>query len=260
MATPFKLKSGNASAFKNLGSSPAKQVKGNMPKNWNTKGSSGAGELIKSKVDIARAAKVKTQNFRNAANKIKTVSSKTNIGNKVVDLVAKKPASTLNRTAKTFQNIPKQYAKVAKKGLGKIVKKSVGRLAGGPVAALAGMAYGAYKSAQKHSGGKAVKGQKSFMADAKKKTKSIYKKKSPAKQKDHPARTGGLTFEGLKKTGKKVVKRTKKLVKEVTMPVSQQVKRNEERRLKDFDRRMKLSMTPSEKAAYNRKYPNEKIK
>ena len=39
------------------------------------------------------------------------------------------------------------------------------------------MAYDAYKSGQKHSGGKAVKGQKSFMADAKKNTKSIYKKK-----------------------------------------------------------------------------------
>ena len=53
MATPFKLKSGNASAFKNLGSSPAKQKPGgsvgealehhkaykakkSMPKNFNT--------------------------------------------------------------------------------------------------------------------------------------------------------------------------------------------------------------------------------
>ena len=31
MATPFKLKSGNASAFKNLGSSPAKQAIGGGP-------------------------------------------------------------------------------------------------------------------------------------------------------------------------------------------------------------------------------------
>ena len=59
MATPFKLKSGNASAFKNLGSSPAKQKPGgsvgealehhkaykakkNTPKNLNTKGSKGS--------------------------------------------------------------------------------------------------------------------------------------------------------------------------------------------------------------------------
>jgi len=59
MATPFKLKSGNASAFKNLGSSPAKQKPGgsvgealkhhkeykakkSMPKNFNMKGSKGS--------------------------------------------------------------------------------------------------------------------------------------------------------------------------------------------------------------------------
>jgi hypothetical protein len=64
MTTPFKLRSGNASAFKNLGSSPLKQKPGgsvgealehhkaykakkSMPKNWNTKGSSGAGKFIK---------------------------------------------------------------------------------------------------------------------------------------------------------------------------------------------------------------------
>jgi len=38
------------------------------------------------------------------------------------------------------------------------------------------MAYDAYKSGQKHSGGKAVKGQKSFMADAKKNQTSIIQK------------------------------------------------------------------------------------
>jgi len=52
----------------------------------------------------------------------------------------------------------------------------------------------------------------------------------------------------------------KKVLKEVFMPVSQQVKRNEKRRMKDLDKSMKSRMTPSEKAAYNRKYPNEKIK
>ena len=37
--------------------------------------------------------------------------------------------------------------------------------------------YDMYKSGQKHSGGKAVKGQKSFIKEAKGKTKSIFKKK-----------------------------------------------------------------------------------
>ena len=54
--------------------------------------------------------------------------------------------------------------------------------------------------------------------------------------------------------------KAKKVLKEIFMPVSQQVKRNEKRRMKDFDKSMKSRMTPSEKAAYNRKYPNEKIK
>ena len=132
MKTPFKLKSGNASAFKNLGSSPAKQTtleekalqskiakefklpvskKSTMPKNWNTKGSSGAGKNIVSKVDVARAAKVKTQNFRDAANKIKTVSSKTNIGSKVVDTKAK---------TKMLKQVPRAKTKMLKQVVKKI--------------------------------------------------------------------------------------------------------------------------------------------
>jgi len=90
MATPFKLKSGNASAFKNLGSSPMKE--------FNMTGSIKAGEKIVSKVDVANALKVKTQNFRDAANKIKTVSSKTNKGSKVIQ---------------ALKNTPKQYIKPA---------------------------------------------------------------------------------------------------------------------------------------------------
>ena len=46
----------------------------------------------------------------------------------------------------------------------------------GIASGLAVLAEQAYKSGQKKSGGKAIKGQKSFMAEAKKKTKSIYKK------------------------------------------------------------------------------------
>ena len=85
---------------------------------------------------------------------------------------------------------------------------------------------------------------------------SLYKN-SPMKQdkgkkvklKD-AARTGVGQFAG----------KAKKVLKEIFMPVSQQVKRNEKRRMKDFDKSMKSRMTSSEKAAYNRKYPNEKIK
>ena len=54
--------------------------------------------------------------------------------------------------------------------------------------------------------------------------------------------------------------KAKKVLKEVFMPVSQQVKRNEKRSMEDFDKSMKSRMTSSEKAAYNKKYPNEKIK
>ena len=85
-----------------------------------------------------------------------------------------------------MQTTPEQFAKKAK-GLGqgklgkvvtKVAKKGAGRLAGGPVATLAGMAYGAYKSGQKHSGGKAVKGQETDIVEkAKKEQGSIWDKK-----------------------------------------------------------------------------------
>ena len=77
----FKLKSGNASAFKNLGSSLAKQ---DLPKDFNVKGSKGSTTPGYSTTKAA-----KTQNFRNEANKIKTVSSTTNKGGKVVQLLKK---------------------------------------------------------------------------------------------------------------------------------------------------------------------------
>ena len=137
----FKLKSGNTSSFKNMGSSPMKQ---DSPKDFNVKGSKGSTTPGYSTTKAA-----KTQNFRDAANKIKTVSSKTNIGKTVVSSKLKDVAT-----------------KVLKIG---------GKLVGG--LGVAGTLYDMYKSGQKHSGGKAVKGQKSFMADAKKNTKSIYTKK-----------------------------------------------------------------------------------
>jgi len=134
----FKLKSGNTSSFKNMGSSPMKQ---DSPKDFNVKGSKGSTTPGYSTTKAA-----KTQNFRDAANKIKTVSSKTNIGKTVVSSKLKDVAT-----------------KVLKIG---------GKLVGG--LGVAGTLYDMYKSGQKHSGGKAVKGQKPFLADAKnrKSTKS----------------------------------------------------------------------------------------
>ena len=118
----FKLKSGNASAFKNLGSSPAKQ---DLPKDFNVKGSKGSTTPGYSTTKAA-----KTQNFRNEANKIKTVSSKTNVGNKVVDAKPKLPKN-FNTTGSSKAG---KFAKVAKNVLGK-----AGRFLGGKALGIAGM-------------------------------------------------------------------------------------------------------------------------
>ena len=77
--------------------------------------------------------------------------------------------STLSRVTKAFKDTPKQLAKgkkFAKKAL-KIGGRSLG------LASLGVMAYDAYKSGQKHSGGKAFKGQKTGVVTPK---KSIYDK------------------------------------------------------------------------------------
>ena len=122
--------------------SPAKQVKGNMPKDFNIKGGPS-----------------KTPGYSSTK-------------------MAKNPASTLDRTTKAMQNIPKQFTKATSKNLGKlatgVIKKGVGRLAAGPVAGLAGAAYGAYKSGKKHSGGKAgsKEGQAKWKAQKEKAPKS----------------------------------------------------------------------------------------
>ena len=150
----------------------------------------------------------KTENFRKAADKIKTVrSTQVDPSGKVKVKTSKLPPlstakkelakkiSTKNikvdiptgkkelaKSAKGLQSkMPKgwdvakkagdrYYKKAAKKGSGKVVTKvatrGAGRLLGGPASIVASLAYGAYKSGQKHSGGKAVKGQKSFMGSS----------------------------------------------------------------------------------------------
>jgi len=60
MATPFKLKSGNTSAFKNLGSSPAKQIKeGSLPKDFNITGSKASTTPGYKDTKAAKTAKTK---------------------------------------------------------------------------------------------------------------------------------------------------------------------------------------------------------
>ena len=74
----------------------------------------------------------------------------------------------LDKAAKSRATRSK-IAKVGKKAL-----KVGGKIAGG--LGVGATLYDFYKSGQKHSGGKAVKGQKSFMEESKKKTKSIWDK------------------------------------------------------------------------------------
>ena len=154
----FKLRS--SGPFKMMGASPVKQkaidpldlglldeakkvnVNKGLPKNFNTKGSSGAGKTIVSKVDLARASKVKTQNFRDAASKINTVSSKTNVGSRVVNIKPKLHTSSasdrtlhknLNKIADRYRT-PKKT--VSKKVVKKTAKKIASRFAGWAGAAL----------------------------------------------------------------------------------------------------------------------------
>jgi len=98
--------------------------------------------------------------------------------------IKKKPTGTLGRTAKTFQNVPKQFAakaktemvkQVAKKGLGALVGRASG------VGTILSLGYEAYKAGQKKSGGKINPNQKSIIKEGKKKPInrkfSIYNKK-----------------------------------------------------------------------------------
>ena len=124
--------------FKEIGSSPAKQVKETeyakalregvrnkgvahnnwgregynshtgrpeknmgLPKNLNTKGSKGSTTPGHSTTKAA-----KTQNFRNAANKIKTVSSKTNKGSKVIQLLKKGKDTAKNIIKSSTKKLP----------------------------------------------------------------------------------------------------------------------------------------------------------
>ena len=151
------MKRGAAPKFKELGSSPAKQVKGNYPKGFNYMGDNWPDKTPGYK--DTKATKTKMATDFNLENK--------KAQNVKLAKVNKK--STLSRVTKAFKDTPKQLAKgkkFAKKAL-KIGGRSLG------LASLGVMAYDAYKSGQKHSGGKAFKGQKTGVVTPK---KSIYDK------------------------------------------------------------------------------------
>jgi len=104
MGTPYKMK--GAPMQRNFGMSPAKQ------KDFNFTGDSKSTTPGHSTTKIA-----KTENFRKAADKIKTVSSKTNVGSKVVTNEAKKKIA--NEAKKKIANEAKK--KIAKKILSKAI-------------------------------------------------------------------------------------------------------------------------------------------
>ena len=114
----FNTKGSAGSTTPGYKSTKAAKAKSKLPKNFNTKG----GKTTTPGYSTTKAAK--TQNFRNAANKIKTVSSKTNKGSKVVN---------------AFKNTPKQMRKTGKKVMKKTATKVASRFAG-----LAGLALTAY--------------------------------------------------------------------------------------------------------------------
>jgi len=160
------MKRGSKPKFNELGSSPAKNIYG-------------YGGLDDAKAfDIKYKQKTTSKNVKTKA---------INKPAKAIDrpLVVKKKTSVMSGTTRAPQNTPKQYAKASKKyikkGVKQLAKRGAGRLAAGLVGGGAGVLVSgvieAYKSGQKHSGGKVRKDQKSFMADAKKKTKSIWNKK-----------------------------------------------------------------------------------
>ena len=180
----FTLKSGNTTPFKKMGSSPAKQRV--HSDSWLTE----HGKKLVKEARIKEAQAKMPKNFNIKGGPSTTPGYSTT-------KIAKNPASTLGRTTKAMQNVPKQFTKVTTtnlksagkqfatkaKGLGqgklgkvvtKVAKKGVGRLAGGTAGVLAGLAYEAYKSGKKHSGGKAgsKEGQAKWKAQKEKAPKS----------------------------------------------------------------------------------------
>ena len=157
------MKRGAAPKFKELGSSPAKQVKGNYPKGFNYMGDNWPDKTPGYK--DTKATKTKMATDFNLENKKAQNVKLTKV---------KKPTSILGRVTKALKDTPKQLAKGAKEILKTAGKTARLGVKGSVVGGLATEALiGFHKSGQKHSGGKAWKGQKTGVVTPK---KSIYKK------------------------------------------------------------------------------------
>jgi len=122
MATPFKLKSGNASAFKNMGSSPVKQDNFNK-----TGGKSTTPGYSTTKTAKAKNLKKNFDAFQSQKQKGKEFvkNLKTNARVKPLTKV-KKPTSTLSKVTKTFKNTAKQLVKPGLKVAKQITKRFLG--------------------------------------------------------------------------------------------------------------------------------------
>jgi len=106
----FKLKSGNTTPFKKMGSSPVKQVMGGGP-----------GEAV----EHWKKYKAKKQAFKKFDKWHKTITDKP--GGLVKSNISKTPATTLQTTTKAFSNVPKQFVKqAAKQTVGKVASRLAG--------------------------------------------------------------------------------------------------------------------------------------
>ena len=187
MKTPFKLKSGNASSFKNLGSSPVKGTGDNLKRimSENKAAQKKAGTFYAPGANPNKSSMPKDFNVKGSRTSttpkynpnmpkgfnVKGSSSST------TPKYSTPKSSSYTASSSSVSSGATQYPRRAKSIANRIglPKKIISKIAA-PLT-IAATLYDMYKSGQKHSGGKAVKGQKSFMEDAKKKTKSIFKKK-----------------------------------------------------------------------------------
>jgi len=155
MRAPFKLKSGNASSFKNLGSSPVKGTGDNLKRIATEK-----KELAKKTGTWYREGAGPKPNTPNVKGFNTTGSSASTTPGYSTTKAAKAKKfkkdfdarQVSKQKGKDFvKNLKIKPTKIAK-NFGKKVLKGAGRLAGG--LGLAAMAYDAYKSGQEHSGGR----------------------------------------------------------------------------------------------------------
>ena len=143
--------------FKMMGSSPMKQKEFNEYTKTNAAGN---------RVDMM--GNEHTAKARANKNAIGAPKKKGNVGYNTTKGANKGLPKGFNATGTSKAG---KFAEVATKTGGKeILKKII------PAAVIVSTLHDFYKSGQKHSGGKVNKKQKSFMADAKKSTKSIWKK------------------------------------------------------------------------------------